>query len=135
MRPALIYQICLTFIIQFLLWMLLFFYSSYVGIASSLILLSMGWSIMTIVVCLFIGYPLRFLSINKRNYISIILSFLGLLMFALAFMPIFLQRLKNGSNTEANVPNFMFSFLGLFLFAVSTLHFYLPDKSYKKNIW
>jgi len=92
-------------------------------------------SILTIIVCLIVGLPIR---LNKKLnywwtthfYISIIGAFCGLLLLFLASLPIFNETVSvikdSGQETLKQVPNSILIIIGWFLTAFSLLHIYPP---------
>ena len=137
----LVFQLALTFIANFCIYMLfalldndfgldglfgLFIFQPIIGIALS---------VLTIVVCLTIGLPIRFY--KKLNYwwttnfyISVIGIICGLTLLFLALLPNFNETVtviaENGQETLKQIPNSTFSYIGWFLTAFSLLHTYPP---------
>ena len=92
-------------------------------------------SVITILLCLLIGLPLRKLNnlhewLLKKNVLSILLAFLGFIFLVISFLPgisNFQIIDVNGMEVEKLMPNTYLLSTGWFLIAFGILHFY-PHK-------
>jgi len=143
----LIFQFTLTFIAIFCIYMLFALLDNDFGIDGLFGLFifqpifGVVLSILTIIVCLIVGLPIR---LNKKLnhwwitnfYISIIGTFCGLILLIFALVPIFNETTiitENGQETLKHIPNSTLSYIGWFLTAFSLLHIY-PPRQLTENI-
>jgi hypothetical protein len=91
---------------------------------------------LTLIICGLIGLPLRIN--NKLNiwwrenfYISPLIAFLGIITFAISFLPDFTQRVEHeieGYKEVIQIPNSTLIILGWFLIGFGLLHSFPPYK-------
>jgi len=137
----LVFQLALTFIANFCIYMLFALFDNNFGLDGLFGLffiqpiIGIALSVLTIIVCLTIGLPIRLY--KKLNhwwttnfYISIIGIICGLTLLFLALLPNFNETVtviaENGQETLKQIPNSTFSYVGWFLTAFSLLHTYPP---------
>ena len=93
-------------------------------------------SILTIVICLIIGLPIRLgKTINSwwgRYYlISILGTIAGLTLLVISFLPFFMETVKTvieNQETNKRIPNLILVSIGWFLTTFSTLHIFPTEK-------
>jgi len=137
---TLIFQFALTFIATFCIYMLFVLLDNDFGIDGLFGLFiiqpifGLIFSILTIIICLIIGLPIR---LNKKLnhwwtthfYISIIGTICGLTLLLLALLPNFnetVETIIDGQKTLKQIPNLALLCVGWFLTAFSILHIYPP---------
>ena len=133
-------QLVLTFIATFCIYMFFalldndFGFDGLFGLFIIQPIIGVILSILTIIVCLTLGLPIR---LNKKInywwttnfYISIIVTISGLTLLFLALLPNFNETVTviiNEQETLKQIPNSTLSCVGWFLTAFSLLHIYLP---------
>ena len=106
------------------------------GIAVFQPILAIIFAFLTIFICSLIGLPIR---INKRLnewwrtkfYVSIILTFIGVILSIVSFLPTFVQKTEyeiNGIIEIVTIPNVFLAITGWFLIAFGILHSFPPLK-------
>lgn len=111
-----------------------------IGIAVFQPIMALIFSLITIFICGLIGLPIRFnKKINKwwreRFYLSIILTFIGLLICVISFLPNLVQKVEyeiNGIIEMVSIPNLTLFVSAWFLIAFGILHLFPPYKLEKK---
>ncbi|PZX46936.1 hypothetical protein LV85_04160 [Algoriphagus chordae] len=137
---TILFQVGLTIGTTFILYMLfaMFDYqggfANFVGLTLFQPILAILISILTVIVCGFVGLPIRLN--NRLNtwwrthfYVSILIGFLGLVACAISLMPGFVEEVTyrmDGMDMTQTVPNRILSISGWFVVAIGTLHTYLP---------
>jgi len=133
-------QLVLTFIVIFCIYMLFalldndFGFDGLFGLFIIQPIFGIILSILTIIVCLILGLPIR---LNKKInywwttnfYISIIGAISGLTLLFLALLPNLNETVTviiNEQETSKQIPNSTLSYVGWFLTAFSLLHIYPP---------
>lgn len=109
-------------------------FANFVGLTLFQPILAILISILTVIVCGFVGLPIRLN--NRLNtwwrthfYVSILIGFLGLVAYAISLMPGFVEEVTyrmDGMDMTQTVPNRILSISGWFVVAIGTLHTYLP---------
>lgn len=109
-------------------------FANFVGLTLFQPILAILISILTVIVCGFVGLPIRLN--NRLNtwwrthfYVSILIGFLGLVACAISLMPGFVEEVTyrmDGMDMTQTVPNRILSISGWFVVAIGTLHTYLP---------
>ena len=137
---TLVFQVALTLIATFCVYMLFALLDSDFGIDGLFGLfiiqpiIGLVLSVLTIIVCLSVGLPIR---LNKKLnhwwtenfYISIIGTVCGLALLFTALLPNFSETVTviiNEQETIKQIPNTTLSYIGWFLTAFSLLHIYPP---------
>jgi hypothetical protein len=111
-------------------------FDSFVGLTIFQPVLAVILSALTIFCCLIFGLPIRL--INKLNYwwtqhfyLSILLTFIGLILLGLSLNPDFIETTtitSDGLETTKKIPNSRLVITGWILTAFSALHIYPPRK-------
>jgi len=138
---TILFQVGLTLIVTFILYMIfaIFDYkggvANFVGLTLFQPLLAILMSVLTIIICGLAGLPIR---LNKRLnnwwrkhfYISILLGLVGVIACGTSLMPGFVQEVTYRMDVDMArmVPNRILSITGWFLVAIGTLHSYLPQR-------
>ncbi len=137
---TILFQVGLTIVTIFILYMLfaMFDYqggiANFVGLAIFQPIFAIILSLLTVIICGLIGLPIR---LNKRLnnwwrthfYISILIGFLGIVACAISLMPGFIEEITyrmDGMEMTQTIPNQILSISGWFLVAMGTLHTYPP---------
>ncbi|MGQ1947756.1 hypothetical protein ACT3CD_11725 [Geofilum sp. OHC36d9] len=133
-------QVGLTIGTTFILYMLfaMFDYqggfANFVGLTLFQPILAILFSILTVIVCGFVGLPIRLnngLNTWWRThfYVPVLIGLLGLVACAISLMPGFVEEITyriDGVDMTETVPNQILSISGWFLVAIGTLHVYPP---------
>ena len=140
---TLIFQLALTFIATFCIYMLFALLDNDFGIDGLFGLfivqpiIGIILSVLTVIICLVVGLPIR---LNKKLnhwwttnfYISIIVAICGLILLFLALLLNFNETVtvitENRQEKLKQIPNSILSHIGWFLTAFSLLHIYPPRK-------
>jgi hypothetical protein len=137
---TIIFQVGLTIMTNFILYMLyaMFDYqggvANFVGLTFFQPIFALFLSILTVIICGLVGLPIR---LNRRLnnwwrthfYVSILIGFLGLVASVISLMPAFVEEINyrmDGMDMMQTVPNQFLSMTGWFLVAIGTLHTYPP---------
>lgn len=109
-------------------------FANFVGLTLFQPILAILISILTVIVCGFVGLPIRLN--NRLNtwwrthfYVSILIGFLGLVACAISLMPGFVEEVTyrmDGMDMTQTVPYRILSISGWFVVAIGALHTYLP---------
>jgi hypothetical protein len=135
-------QIALTLIVTFSIYMILALYDNDFGIDGLFGLFiiqpifAVIFSILTIIICLIIGLPIR---LNKKLkhwwttnfYIAIVGMVCGLIFLLLAMLPEFRETVTidlDGQKTIKQIPNSILTNIGWLMTAFSLLHLYPPAR-------
>ncbi|WP_189702675.1 hypothetical protein [Subsaximicrobium wynnwilliamsii] len=111
-----------------------------IGIAVFQPIMAIVFSLITVFACGLMGLPIR---INKKLnewwrtkfYVSIILTFIGLLFCIMSFLPNLVQQVEyeiDGIMEIVTIPNIFFAISGWFLIAFGILHSFPPYKLQQK---
>lgn len=106
------------------------------GIAVFQPIMSIIFAFLTILICGLVGLPIR---INKKLnkwwrtkfYVSLILTFIGIVLSVISFLPTFVQKTEydiNGITEITTIPNIFLAITGWFLIAFGILHSFPPLK-------
>jgi hypothetical protein len=137
---TILFQVGLTIVTIFILYMLfaMFDYqggiANFVGLTIFQPIFAIILSIITVIICGILGLPIR---LNKRLnnwwrthfYISILIGLLGLVACVISLMPGFIEEITyrmDGMDMTQTVPNQILSTSGWFLVAMGALHTYPP---------
>ena len=127
-------QIIITFVVLFVIYMFFalmdndFGFDGLFGLITIQPMLAVFFSVLTIIICLIIGLPIRLIKninywISKHWYISIICIFIGIVLLFCSFL---LKQPYYIEDGIIEIPNAILAGTGWFMTAFSILHFFPP---------